>query len=232
MMKVMKRKLTLLLGLSSGVAMVALNCREADDRIGQVCVVPAPTDDRDQRLDTGAEIYVYLYLHGNQDDCISSTSLSGVPEVESVGPGKWKVVGGFVDASSDQPRTPDCNGGLVVATLGRLGAGSYVVESTLDPLRFDLPSSESRICVSRHDVSDVDASNRRPLEHALGAGEREGPRAAASGVGAAVYRAHWWPAHDPANRAWIASQAALLVVNLAQPALLARAEWARSMRSS
>jgi hypothetical protein len=83
------------------------------------------------------------------DDCVSSTSLSAVPEVESVGPGQWRVVGGFVDAASDQPRTPDCNGGLVVATLGHLAAGSYVVESPLGPLRFDLPSPASRSCVSR-----------------------------------------------------------------------------------
>ena len=141
--------LSLWLG-SSMVIVMLLACRRLiDDRVGQVCVAPAPTAERDQRLEAGGEIYAYVYLDGDPGECVSSTGLSAVPEVESVGPGKWRVVGGFLDARSDQPRTPDCNGGLVVATLGHLPAGSYVVESSLDPLRFDLPSPESRSCVSR-----------------------------------------------------------------------------------
>jgi hypothetical protein len=141
--------LSLLVGLSAAIATLVMGRRLADDRIGKVCVAPAPTAERDQRLEAGAEIHAYVYLHGDPDDCVSSTSLSAVPEVESVGPGRWRVVGGFVDAPPGQPRTPDGDGGLVVATLGHLPAGTYVVASSLDPLRFDLPSPETRSCVSR-----------------------------------------------------------------------------------
>lgn len=148
----MKRRLVALslpLGLSVAITLVVLNRRGADHGIGQICVVPAPTADRDQRLDAGAAIYVHVFVRGDPGECVSSTSFSRVPEVESVGPTQWRVVGGFVEASSDQPRTPDCNGGLVTATLGHLASGSYVVASELGELKFDLPSSESRICVSR-----------------------------------------------------------------------------------
>lgn len=148
----MKRKLvvlSLLLGLSTATAIVVVLLRpEADDRIGQVCVVPAPTGARDQRLDADIEVYVHVYLHGDLGECISSTSFSRRPTVESVDPAEWKVVGGFVDAGPG-PRTPDCGGGNSTATLGKLGPGTYVVESTLQPLRFELPSSEQSVCVSR-----------------------------------------------------------------------------------
>jgi len=141
--------LLFLLGLCAAIAALLARPGLREDRIGQVCVVPAPTAERDQRLEAGAEIHVHVSLDADPDGCVSSTGLSAVPDVESVGPGRWRVVGGFVDAPVDQPRTPDCNGGLVVATLGRLPAGSYVVESPLDPLRFDLPSPESLSCVTR-----------------------------------------------------------------------------------
>lgn len=146
----MKRKwvaLVLLLGLSTAIVLVVRKRRTADDRIGQICVVPAPTHNRDQRLDAEAEIYVYIYLDAEPDDCVSSSSFSRIPEVEPLGPNRWRVVGGFVAAGSDGPRTPDCNGGVALASLGHLASGSYLVESTLGGLSFHLPNPESRICV-------------------------------------------------------------------------------------
>lgn len=141
--------LTLFLGLSAAITTVVLERRTADDRIGQICVVPAPTGHRDQRLDAEAEIYVYVYFSGDHDDYVSSSSFSRVPEVEFLGPSHWRVVGAFASAVRDRPRTPDCNGGVAVATLGHLASGSYSVESTLGELSFRLPNPESRICVSR-----------------------------------------------------------------------------------
>ncbi len=146
-----------LLGLSAAFVTLIVGSGQDGDRIGQVCVAPAPTGERDPRLEAGAEIYVHVYLDAAPGDCVSSGGLSAIPGVEPVGPGRWRVVGGFVDAPSDQPRTPDCNGGLVVATLGHLPAGAYLVESSLDPLRFDLPSPESRSCVTRHDDGSTGA---------------------------------------------------------------------------
>jgi hypothetical protein len=137
-----------LLGLTAVITLVVLRARPTtDDRIARICVAPESTANRDQRLDADAEIVVHIYLDVvGEGECISSTSFSRVPTVESVGATRWRVAGGFVGASPEQPRTPDCGGGLVVAALGRLGAGSYAVESSLGELRFDLPSAESWIC--------------------------------------------------------------------------------------
>jgi len=141
--------LLLPLGGATAIALVARHLEEVDDRIGQICVVPAPTGERDRRLEAATEIYAYVHLNGERDDCVSSSSFSRVPEVTPIAASRWRVVGGFVDAEPDRPLTPDCNGGLVSATLGTLASGSYVVESSLGELRFALPDPRSAICVSR-----------------------------------------------------------------------------------